>query len=364
MDDVYDGRAVFLTGHTGFKGTWLALWLASMGARVTGFSDRVPTEPSAFELMRLGNMLSDQRGDIADVDRLGAAMAAAAPSVVFHLAAQPIVRAGFRDPFETFRTNVMGTAAVLEACRSVPSVRAVVVVTSDKVYANDGSVWPFRETDRLGGHEPYGASKAAAEIVAETYRAARFHQAAGSATVPALATARAGNVIGGGDWAPDRLLPDFVRAVAAGRQQEIRQPRATRPWQHVLEPLGGYLMLGAALLEAAEGVPPALNFGPAEPEAPTVETVARAFLDALGAPPDTLVVREDAGSAEAPSLRVDSSLAAGALGWRPTWSASEAIRRAAEWYAAHLSGRHDMRETSIAQLRDYRKASTVAALQT
>ncbi|MGB8815068.1 MAG: CDP-glucose 4,6-dehydratase [Paracoccaceae bacterium] len=362
IDKVYAGQRVFLTGHTGFKGSWLALWLTDMGAQVTGYSLDVPTNPAAFDLMHLGNDLTDERGEIADPAAVLAAMRAAAPSIVFHLAAQPIVRKGFSDPYGTFATNVMGTAAVLEAARQLPTVAAVVVITSDKVYQNAGDVWPFRETDRLGGHEPYGASKAAAEIVTDVYRAASFHRAAGSANAPQIATARAGNVIGGGDWAADRLIPDFVRAIASGRNQLIRQPRATRPWQHVLEPLGGYLMLGAALLAKQAGLPGALNFGPSEKAMPDVATVGQAFLDGMAPTSTVMEIREDPHSGEAATLRVDSSLAAQHLGWHPTWGVSRAVAETAAWYRAHLAGGADMRAVSLAQLHAYRTQSPVAAL--
>lgn len=359
--ETYAGCPVFLTGHTGFKGAWLALWLTELGARVSGYSLSVPTQPAAFDLMHLANNLTDGRGEIAEAPAVRAAMAAAAPRVVFHLAAQPIVRAGFRDPVGTVMTNVVGTVAVLEAARHCPTVQAVVVVTSDKVYANDGGPWAFREGDRLGGHEPYGTSKAAAEIVTETYRAAAFHRAAGSVSVPRIGTARAGNVIGGGDWAADRLIPDFVRAIAEGRDQTIRQPRATRPWQHVLEPLGGYLLFGAGLLAGAD-LPPALNFGPTETRMPDVETVARHFVAEMGAPATRVIVQEDPQAGEAAVLRVDSSLAQRVLGWQAAWPASRAIAETAAWYADHARA-EDMRATSLRQLAAYRAESPVAALR-
>jgi len=365
IDQTFAGRSVLVTGHTGFKGSWLSLWLHSMGAKVAGFSDQLPTDPCAFELCSQAPDFGagDHRGEISDLAAVKAAMEKSQPSVVFHLAAQPIVRAGFSDPYTTFATNVMGTAAVLEACRMMPSVEAVVVVTSDKVYDNTGSPWAFRETDRLGGHEPYGASKAAAEIVAMTYQSAGFHGAAGSLSTPRIATARAGNVIGGGDWAADRLIPDFVRAIAEGRDQKIRQPRATRPWQHVLEPIGGYLLLAHALLSSPETTPEAINFGPIEATMPDVEEVATLFLDAAGATKTKLIVDEDKNAGEAKTLRVDSSLAGQILGWTPSWTAREAIARTADWYRAHLDGSNDLRELSLAQLADYRRATPVAALK-
>jgi CDP-glucose 4,6-dehydratase len=361
LDATYADRHVFLTGHTGFKGAWMCLWLQSMGTRVTGFSKGIPTQLSAFDLFGLAKALgeNDLRGEISDAPAVLAAMEQAKPSVVFHLAAQPIVRAGFTDPYGTFQSNVMGTVAVLEACRKVPSVKAVVVITSDKVYDNTGSPWGFRETDPLGGHEPYGASKAAAEIVAMTYQSAGFHQSAHSQNVPKLATARAGNVVGGGDWAADRLLPDMIRAISKGEDVHIRSPNATRPWQHVLEPLGGYLMLGQWLLEPAETVPTAINFGPSGARMLNVGEVATQFLDIVNSPDTKLVIDEEKGGGEAKTLRVDSGLAADTLGWEAAWSAREAIERTAHWYRAFLDGNNDLRALALQQLADYRSASPV-----
>lgn len=363
IDTAYSGKRVLVTGHTGFKGSWLSLWLTQMGAEVSGFSLDVPTVPAAFELMRLGNTLSDQRGEIAEPETVLTAVGVAEPEIIFHLAAQPIVRAGFTDPFATFQANIMGTASVLEAARKLPSVKAVVIVTSDKVYSNSGSAWPFRESDPLGGYEPYGVSKAAAEIVTDVYRAASFHRAAGSVNVPRIASVRAGNVIGGGDWAANRLIPDFVRALSEQRPQIIRQPRATRPWQHVLEPLGGYLLTGAALLVGKPDLPPALNFGPTEAVMPDVEKVARDFLKAIGGTADLIEIRPDPSSGEAPTLRVESSLAMQSLHWRPAWSVEHAVGETAAWYRHWMSGESDMRAVSLAQLEAYRAATPVAALR-
>ncbi|MBX3568066.1 MAG: CDP-glucose 4,6-dehydratase [Rhizobiaceae bacterium] len=364
IDSLFRGRSVFVTGHTGFKGSWLSLWLGELGARVHGYSDGIPTRPSAFEMLGIAQSLAgDARGDIADPGAVAAAVARASPSVIFHLAAQPIVREGFRSPYATFAANVMGTVAVLEAARQTASVEAVVVVTSDKVYDNTGSPWGFRETDPLGGHEPYGASKAAAEIVAMAYRSAGFHAAARSPNRPAIATARAGNVIGGGDWAADRLIPDLVRAIAEGRDQPIRQPRSTRPWQHVLEPLGGYLCLAAALLDAARPPPAAVNFGPSDPVVPDVETIATAFLDILKPPRTRLLIDEAGAAGEARTLHVDSSLALGALSWRSCWSVAQAVAETANWYRAYLEGGNDLRGLAIEQLAAYRRASPVTSLK-
>jgi CDP-glucose 4,6-dehydratase len=251
------GRRVFLTGHTGFKGSWLALWLTRMGAEVTGFS--LPAEsPSLFEQARIGELVHHVEGDVRDLRAVEAAMAQSRPEVVFHLAAQPLVRLSYQTPVETFATNVQGTVHVLDACRRVEGLRAIVCITSDKCYENRETDRAYREDDAMGGHDPYSASKGAAEIVAAAYRRSFFHQ--GDAR---LASVRAGNVIGGGDWAADRLIPDIVRAMIAGEKPLIRSPDSIRPWQHVLEALGGYLMLAEQLCEGHDWAGAGCNFGPA-----------------------------------------------------------------------------------------------------
>ena len=254
--NVYRGRRVLVTGHTGFKGSWLALWLTELGADVTGCSLAPPTSPNHWDL--LGLQIADHRLDVRDASAIARVVSQVRPEVVFHLAAQSLVRRSYREPLETWSTNVMGTANVLDACRQTAGVRAVVVVTSDKCYENQGWKRGYREDDRLGGHDPYSASKAATEMVAASYRGAFF----GSKSTPLLATGRAGNVIGGGDWSEDRLLPDVVRAIAEGSTLEIRSPQATRPWQHVLEPLSAYLLLGQKLLEGRGECEGGWNFGP------------------------------------------------------------------------------------------------------
>lgn len=360
--ETYAGRRVLVTGHTGFKGSWLSLWLSEMGAEVAGLSAALPSEPNAFE--RLSPVCArDIRADIRDLDALTRTMRDWVPEVVFHLAAQPIVRAGLADPLETFSVNIMGTAAVLEAARNVPGVRAVLVVTSDKVYDNHGDGRAFVEDDRLGGHEPYGVGKAAAELVAATYRSAGFHNGARSANRPHVATARAGNVIGGGDWAADRLIPDAVRAISAGRALTIRSPRATRPWQHVLEPVSGYLLHAHALLQAGDDAPAALNFGPDPADVRTVDDVVRRFLAAMQPHGTELVIDEDRTGAEAKALTVDSTLARSALAWCPVWGANDAVDRTAAWYRAWLSGERDLRAVSIAQLSEYVRGTANPALR-
>lgn len=326
------GKRVFLTGHTGFKGSWLALWLSRLGAEVHGYSLAPPTDPSLFELAGIRECLASHRtGDIRVGVRLQAAIRDSRPEIVFHLAAQPLVRASYAEPLETLDTNVMGTASLLEAVRGTDSVRAIVVVTSDKCYMNREWYWPYREDEPLGGHDPYSASKAAAEIVAAAYRAS-FLAESGCA----LATARAGNVIGGGDFAEDRLLPDILRAFDAGRTLHLRSPRAVRPWQHVLEPLRGYLMLAQGLCESGADLAEGWNFGPWEQEARSVRWITEYLAGRL--PGLRWSAGEHTGPHEATLLRLDSSKARARLGWLPAWSLEQALDRTVEWHLAWRAG--------------------------
>jgi CDP-glucose 4,6-dehydratase len=323
----YEGQSVFLTGHTGFKGAWMAEWLLALGAKVTGFSIDVPTKPSLFEELGLPSRLEDGRGDVRDLALLREAMAKAKPSVVFHLAAQALVRESYDDPIGTFATNVMGTANLLEAARHVPSVKAVVVVTTDKVYENTERGLPFRETDPLGGHDPYSASKAGAEIVFASYWRSFL-----AATPIRAASARAGNVIGGGDWAKDRLVPDCMRAWLGGENVTVRNPSSVRPWQHVLEPLGGYLLLGQRLLEKPMGVSgESFNFGPDEAlTKSTLDLVQELEKNWPGASHAVQPLKD--GKKEAGLLSLDPAKAAERLGWKPRLSFAQTAAWTAEWY--------------------------------
>jgi CDP-glucose 4,6-dehydratase len=325
----WSARRVLLTGHTGFKGGWLALWLASLGAEVTGFSTPPSTNPSLFELARVGDDVRSIEGDVRDRDAVARAYAEADPEVVLHLAAQPLVRASYADPIGTYDINVMGTANLLEAARAT-DLHSIVVVTSDKCYLNREWEWGYREDDPLGGHDPYSSSKAGAELVAAAYR--------DSYGLP-IATARAGNVIGGGDFSADRLVPDAMRALADDEWLRVRNPDSIRPWQHVLCPLHGYGLLA----ERAERG--AWNFGPADDEARPVRWVA-----------ERLGVRWEADSGDHPHeahfLKLDSSRARARLGWRPLWDLERGLDATAQWYAAHREG-GDMRQVVLDQIEAY-----------
>ncbi len=346
-------KSVFLTGHTGFKGSWLSVLLNDHGAKVHGYSlPELPTTPSLFEVAGLsGRLASDSRGDVADVERLRDAVRRADPQIVFHLAAQPLVPAGYTDPLGTFQTNVMGTACVLEAIRDT-NVRAAVIVTTDKVYENREWVHPYRETDRLGGHDPYSASKAAAELVTASYRASFF----ASATAPRVVTARAGNVIGGGDWAENRLVPDCLHAFAHGLPVRLRYPGAVRPWQHVLEPLSGYLTLAEHLLQAPAIRHHAWNFGPNHDDEIDVGTVARTLAELWGAGAE-VELDETVHPPEASRLSLDNALARHELDWKPRWPLRRALHATLEWYQQWRAG-GDMLQTCIEQSRAFREANS------
>lgn len=355
----FDGRSVLVTGHTGFKGSWLALWLHRLGAEVTGYALDPPTEPSHFESAHVADLLvEDVRADIREADRIAEVVRRSAPDVIFHLAAQPIVRASLVDPRETFDVNVVGTASVLDAVRAAGNPCAVVVVTSDKCYRNDGQVWGFREDDPLGGHDPYSASKAGAELVVDAYRSSFFPARRLADHGVRLASARAGNVIGGGDWAEDRLVPDAVRALSAGADLAVRNPGSTRPWQHVLEPLSGYLALAARLLveEHPDAWTGAWNFGPPSTDEATVAELATALVDAWG--PGRWTVPEGTSSdVEAKTLRIAIDKAVSMLGWQPRWHIDDAVTRTVGWYRDfYRDPARSMRERSLADIEAFEAA--------
>lgn len=342
-----NGARVFLTGHTGFKGGWLALMLAEFGAEVHGYALQAPTSPSFYEVAGVaGRLSSEALADVRDFNRLKAAMSHVRPSVVMHLAAQPLVRRSYREPLETVATNVLGTANVLQAASEVPGVRAVVSVSSDKCYENRERPGPYREDEAMGGFDPYSASKGCAELLTAAWRRSFL---AGQGI--SVASARAGNVIGGGDWAEDRLVPDFLRAIDAGQELVLRSPASTRPWQHVLEPLTGYLMLAERLLaDQGEQFAEGWNFGPDSADVRSVRWMTEQLC--AGVPGSRWRVDPAVQLHEAVLLSLDSAKAMAKLGWRPRWDAAEAISRTLDWHRAWRAG-SDMRAFSIGQIREH-----------
>lgn len=347
----FRGRRVFVTGHTGFKGSWLSLWLTELGAEVTGYALPPAYPMSHFALLELDHHIRHIEGNLCDAERLSAAIREAAPEFVFHLGAQALVRRSYADPLGTFATNVYGSACLLDAVRRTDGIRALIFVTSDKCYLNKEWAWSYRETDELGGHDPYSASKAAAENVYLGYANSflRHRPGLGSATV------RAGNVIGGGDWAADRLVPDCIRALEARRPITLRNPQATRPWQFVLEPLGGYLMLALRLAEDSERYAGSWNFGPSPNAVRTVGQVSRRIVDQWGEgelrhePPEV-------SAHEAMLLQLSIDRAAHVLGWRPVYSVDTCVDETVTWYRARFDG-VDVGGLSRAQLRRYMAAA-------
>jgi len=345
----WQGVRVFLTGHTGFKGGWLALWLTGKGAVVRGYSLDPSTSPSLFEAARVGEAVEDVRGDIRDRDTLDRSMREFAPELVFHLAAQPLVRASYADPVGTYATNVLGTAHILESARSIPSVRAIVAITSDKCYENQEWDRGYRESDRLGGYDPYSSSKACAEIVCAAYRSSFLHSPERAGAM--LATARSGNVIGGGDWSRDRLIPDLIRGFLASESVLIRRPNAVRPWQHVLEPLAGYIMLAERLRTGEAGCATAWNFGPFDDDAWPVERIAATMAKRWGS--GASWIADTAPSVhEAGTLKLDASKARAELGWLPQLRLGTALDWTIDWYRAWNEG-SDMRAFTLNQIKQY-----------
>lgn len=349
LDSIFSGRSVFVTGHTGFKGTWLTLWLARLGAKVTGYALTPDTRPNLFDLTGMADRLAQHvLADVRDLPQLTAAMQAAAPDIVFHLAAQPLVRLSYREPVFTWATNVMGTVHVLEAVRACPTVKAVIVITTDKCYQNQEHARPYQEDDPLGGNDPYSASKAGAELVVHSYRKSFFSQGG-----PLLASARAGNVIGGGDWSADRLIPDAVRAIASGQPLRVRNPAATRPWQHVLEALHGYLLLASHLLDGKTFYADAFNFGPDATDNLSVETVLASLYrhwPELAWQLDPLAAQ---GPHEAHLLSLDSSKARRLLGWSPRWDLATGLEKTATWYRTVLHHPDKVRIITEQQLDEF-----------
>lgn len=327
FQNIYKNTNVLITGHTGFKGSWLSLWLEKVGANVFGVALDPDTVPNHWEIVGLG--IEEHRIDIRDFEKLDSIIEQINPTIVFHLAAQPIVRRSYKNPLENWSTNVLGTANILEACRNCNSVKAVVAITTDKVYLNNEWVWGYRETDRLGGHDPYSASKSACEIAIESYRKSFFN----SNDSLLLASARAGNVIGGGDWGEDRLIPDVIKSISSDKKVQIRFPQATRPWQHVLDCLSGYLLLGQKLLQRREEFAESWNFGPSHNDNASVENLLillnKHWSDVRWE------IKTDSSLHETSCLFLDSTKAKTALEWKPTWDLETSVSKTAEWYKSY-----------------------------
>ena len=348
--NVYKSKCILITGHTGFKGSWLSIWLTYLGAKVIGYSAYLPSDPCNFEVCNLQNHITHIEGDVRDIEKMTDVFSAYKPDIVFHLAAQAITRRSYDIPQETFFTNLGGTVNVLECIRKSDSVKAAVIITSDKCYQNVEWVWGYRESDRLGGDDPYSASKACAEIASHSYIKSFFSRD----DVPKVATARAGNVIGGGDWAVDRIVPDCVRAFSIGKSLELRSPNATRPWQHVLEPLSGYLWLGANLLRnAKKAAGESFNFGPLSDVNMSVEdlirNVAKVWGDGKWHVSDNSIV----GKKEATLLKLDCDKAMHYLNWHAVLSFEETVRMTADWYKAFYDGQRDMYSFTVMQVEKY-----------
>jgi CDP-glucose 4,6-dehydratase len=353
----WHGKRVFVTGHTGFKGSWLSLWLKMLGAEVCGFALRPPTSPALFELANVEAGMMSINGDVRDLEKLERAIATFQPEIVIHLAAQPLVRQSYQAPIETYATNVMGTAHLFEAIRSVDSVRVVVDITSDKCYDNKEWVWGYRETDQLGGYDPYSSSKACAELVAATYRNSFFNPDRYAEHRVAIATTRAGNVIGGGDWATNRLVPDILRALLQGKAVSIRSPYATRPWQHVLEPLKGYLMLAERLYQDGVAYAESWNFGPDTTNVATVGQVADYLYKLWNDAPSWQLDQASSQPHENTFLMLDCAKAHNNLGWYPQLDLQTTLQWIVDWTKAYQTN-HDMQNYTQSQIRQYMEMKT------
>lgn len=347
----WQGKRVFLTGHTGFKGSWMSLWLQSMGAQVVGYALPPPTKPSLFELADVGSGMVSITGDILDLAGLRAVLEDQRPAIVFHMAAQPLVRRSYSEPVETYATNVMGTVHLLEAVRNTSSVRAVVNITTDKCYENREWAWGYRENEPMGGYDPYSNSKGCAELVSAAYRSSFFNPGSHAQHGVALATVRAGNVIGGGDWAPDRLLPDILSAFEQGKPVRIRNPNAVRPWQHVLEPLRGYLALAERLHEQGPAYGEGWNFGPHDEDVRPVGWIVQRMAEMWGSEARWQI---DSGEHphEAAYLKLDISKARSRLGWRPALTLDDALKLIVDW-ARRRQGGADIRQLTLEQIDTY-----------
>lgn len=352
--EFWHAKKVFVTGHTGFKGSWLSLWLSSLGANVTGYALIPPTQPSLFELCRIDSLMHSLVGDVRDRVNLMKVMREAQPEIVIHMAAQPLVRDSYNNPVDTYAVNIMGTVHVLEAVRHCTSVKAVINVTTDKCYENKEWIWGYRENDPLGGYDPYSNSKACSELVTASYRDSFFPTGEYSNHGVALATARAGNVIGGGDWATDRLIPDCIAALLNHKAVRIRNPHSIRPWQHVLEPLGGYLLLAEKLYDEGTSFAEGWNFGPDDSDAKPVEWIVQKMCDRWGKEA-TYEVAGGVHPHEAHYLKLDCSKAKSRLNWSPRWNLEAALDKIVDWVRAYYE-KQDMRAVCLRQIEDYVKS--------
>ena len=356
-DNFWADKRVFLTGHTGFKGSWLSLWLKSLGAKVTGYALKPPTQPNLFEVASVEKGMHSIIGDIRDLDSLNKAMKEANPDILIHMAAQPLVRYSYSNPVETYATNVMGTVHVLEAARDNKNIKAILNVTSDKCYDNREIDRGYREDEPMGGFDPYSNSKGCAELVTSAYRNSFFNICKYKDHGVAMATARAGNVIGGGDWAEDRLIPDFIRAIEAKQKVFIRNPHAIRPWQHVLEPLQGYLMLCQKLYEEGPSFSESFNFGPDEKDTKNVEWIASQLVKAWGEGAAYEVNSNASSLHEAHFLKLDCTKAHQKLGWQTKWGIPVALDKISTWHRAYLNG-EDMAKYSLNDIEMYAIANS------
>jgi CDP-glucose 4,6-dehydratase len=350
-NQIYKGRKVFVTGHTGFKGSWLCVLLNKLGAEVTGYSLEPPTEPSLFKEAKIGSFVDSHIGDVRDLENLSKVMHDAQPEIVIHMAAQSLVRDSYKIPVETYSINVMGTVHVLEACRNTSSVRAIVNVTTDKCYQNNEWHWGYRENEPMGGYDPYSNSKGCSEMVTTSYRNSYFNPNNFEKHGVALASARAGNVIGGGDWANDRLIPDFIRSISNGETLQIRSPYAIRPWEHVLEPLNGYLLLAAKLFVEGTNYAEGWNFGPDDSDAKNVEWISDKICSMWG---DNAKFKVDSNPQphEANYLKLDCSKAKAKLGWYPRWNINQALSSIVAWNKAYMN-HENILDITVQQIYDY-----------
>ncbi|MDT0593758.1 CDP-glucose 4,6-dehydratase [Glaciecola petra] len=354
LAEFYAGKKVLITGHTGFKGVWLTAWLRQLNADVIGYALDPPSEPSNFEACHMENRITHVEGDVCDAKHLEEVFETYNPDIVFHLAAQSLVRYSIDQPADTYAVNVIGTVNVLEAARKCESVQAVISVTSDKCYKNQNWQWGYRETDELGGMDPYSSSKACAELVVSCLSDSRYQLSAGSSKVTPIASVRAGNVIGGGDWAADRIIPDIIRAIDSKQNVIIRSPKSTRPWQHVLEPLSGYLWLGVKLAEDPETFLGGWNFGPKNDDIWTVKDIVHGLLKRWNSDDTKLIIDEDKSGAESKLLKLDCSKALSELDWKAIWSVPTVLDAIVEWYQLYLSNSNtDMYDLVLKQIQQY-----------